>query len=81
MGKMFKTHRRLRRLIYNQNIFAYDVLFPDGFSWGGLAEGDAFEVLNPYGVWVQTRLMFNGGMACLQGFAGYGIPLGVFVRI
>jgi hypothetical protein len=72
------NRKRIGRLVWNYYILAYDIIFPDGSNWGGLAEGQPLEALSQYGVWVSTRLMSNGFGWYLQGINGYD---GMFVRI
>ena len=75
------NHQRMGRLLWNWDILMYDILFQDGGTWGGLQEGQQFEALNRNGVWISACLMCDGNTWYLQGVDGYGVPLGIRVRI
>jgi hypothetical protein len=75
-----QRHKRIGLLFFNEYICMPDIQFPNGTTWGGLVNGQEFEILHTNLTWVQTRLIQNGYGMFLQGYCDY-VPLNVRVRI
>ena len=73
--------KRIGKLVFDDFFWVFDVAFPDGTYFGGIALGQKFEILNSHGIWIAVSLQTNGFEPFLQGFDGYGVPVGAFVRI
>jgi hypothetical protein len=73
-------HRRIGVLFFNRHNLLPDIKFYNGMTWGGLRDGESFDILNDHLTWIPTRFINNEHGMYLQGFCDY-IPLGVRVRI
>ena len=75
-----EDNKKVGTLLYNYYLGCLDVKFKDGTNLGGLKYRQQFEIhFNRH--WIPTYLDFNGCYDYLVGIGGYGVPVGLMVRM